>query len=327
MTIANGYFRRGNNRHATAVRVLAAIRVTGTLTAVAVLLSSSPEAQRIKVSTQTVPVYATVVDRDHRLVANLTQEDFEVYDNGKLQTLTTFVNEVTPFTAVVMLDTSGSMTLNLDFVKHAAEEFLIRLLPDDKAKVGAFNDKIQVLPENSPFIADRDRLIRILKDGLDFGYPTRLWDAVAESIVHLESEEGRRVVLVFTDGDDSASQVGMDDVLERAREKDVMVYAIGLQSDYWNGQSRVRTRPDRGLKKLAEETGGGFFELTRKDDLGPTFTRVAQELHSQYVLGFSPATLDGKVHKLDVKVKRPGMTARGRKSYIAAPAAPTTGGQ
>ena len=291
----------------------------------ATVLSAAPGAQRIKVSTQTVPIYATVIDSDKRLVADLTQDDFEVYDNGRLQTLTNFVNEVTPFTAVVMLDTSGSMTLNLEFVKHAAEEFVIRLLPEDKAKVGAFNDKIQVLPKDGPFTNDRDRLIRLLKEGLDFGYPTRLWDAVDESIANLEPVEGRRVVVVFTDGDDSASRLGVGDVMTRAREKDVMVYAIGMQSEYFNGQSRQRTRPDRRLKGLAEDTGGGYFELTKKDDLGPTFTRVAQELHSQYVLGFSPATLDGKVHKLEVKVKRPGMTARGRKSYLAAPAVPTSG--
>ena len=75
------------------------------------------------------------------------REDFEVYDNGKLQTLTNFDNQVTPINVVVMLDTSGSMTLALDLVKQAAEEFLIRLLPEDKAKVGAFNDKIEVKPE------------------------------------------------------------------------------------------------------------------------------------------------------------------------------------
>ena len=78
-----------------------------------------------------------------------------------------------------------------------------------------------------------------------------------------------------------------------------------------------RSSPDRGLKKLAEETGGGFFLLKKEDELGPTFTRVAQELHSQYVLGFSPATLDGKVHKLEVKLKKPGLNARARKSYVA----------
>ena len=289
------------------------------------LLAPTVLAQRIKVTTQTVPIYTTVVDAQRRLVADLQQEDFEVFDNLKPQTLTNFTNEITPFTAIVMLDTSGSMTLNLDFVKQAAEEFLMRLLPEDKAKVGAFNDKIQILPRDEPFSNNRDRLIRLVKEGLDFGYPTRLWDAVDESIAHMEPLDGRRVVVVFTDGDDSASRKGRNDVLDRAREKDMMIYAIGLSSEYFNGQTRVRTRPDRGLKVVAEETGGGFFELTKKDELGPTFTRVAQELHSQYVIGFSPAALDGKIHKLEVRVKRPGLTARSRKSYVATPVVPTTG--
>src|SRR5687768_13106097 len=183
-----------------------------------VLLSAAPGAQRIKVSTQTVPVYATVIDSERRLVTDLQQEDFEVFDNGKAQVLTNFVNGTTPFTGVIMLDTSGSMTMNMEFVKQAAEEFVIRLLPTDKAKVGAFNDKIQILPDNGPFTSDRDHLIRILKEGLDFGYPTRLWDAVNESIAALEKLEGRRVVLVFTDGDDNGSRVDEKEVLLRARE-------------------------------------------------------------------------------------------------------------
>ena len=133
---------------------------------------------QIRVSTQTVPLYVTVTDSAKRLVPDLLREDFEVYDNGKLQTLTNFDNQVTPINVVVMIDTSGSMTLALDLVKQAAEEFLIRLLPEDKAKVGAFNDKIQVKPETGlPFTNNRDQLIRSLQD-LDFGYPTRLYDAV-----------------------------------------------------------------------------------------------------------------------------------------------------
>src|SRR5687768_9080650 len=104
-----------------------------TVVAAAALLSASPHAQKIRVSTQTVPLYVTVVDGDRRLVADLQQDDFEVYDNAKLQPLTNFVNDVSPFTAIVMIDTSGSMTLNLDFVKQGAEEFLMRLLPEDKA--------------------------------------------------------------------------------------------------------------------------------------------------------------------------------------------------
>jgi Ca-activated chloride channel homolog len=292
------------------------------IAAALVVLTISTRAQ-IKVSTASVPVYVTVMDQQKRLVPDLVRDDFEVLDNGKPQTIDVFENKPTPITTIVMLDTSGSMTTALDLVKDGAEQFLIRLMPEDAGQVGAFNDKIEFHPATE-FTSDRDALVAALKD-LDFGYPTRLYDAVDESIARLENVNGRKVVLVFTDGDDTSSKIGSGHVLDRARSKDVMVYAIGLVNDYFNGQQRVRSQPDRGLKKLAEETGGGYFELKRTADLGETFTRVAQELHSQYVLGFSPETLDGKVHKLDVRVKKGGMTARARKSYVAATSASSTG--
>ena len=287
--------------------ILATFALVGTLAA---------QGQKIRVSTESVPVYVTVTDADRRLVPDLTIDDFEILDNTKPQTINVFENKPVPITAVVMIDTSGSITASLGFVKDGAEQFLLRLLPDDKAQVGEFSDKIKFHP--GTFIDDRDRLIYLLKNDLDFGYPTRLWDAVDQSIERLEPEDGRKVVVVFTDGDDTASKLGVGKVMDRAREKDVMVYAVGLQTEYFNGQQRVRSAPDRSLKKLAEDTGGGYFELKKTADLGETFTRVAQELHSQYVLGFSPETMDGKIHKLDVRVKRAGMTARARKSYVAA---------
>jgi len=121
---------------------------------------------------------------------------------------------------------------------------------------------------------------------------------------------------VFTDGEDTYSKASQGRVLDRARTEEVMIYSIGLESNMVVGTQRVRTRPDRGLRKLADETGGGYFELKRTDELGPTFTRVAQELHSQYSLAFAPAT-DGRTHKLDVVLKKPGMNTRARKSYQA----------
>jgi Ca-activated chloride channel homolog len=270
---------------------------------------------KFKVSTNTVALYATVMDADKRLVPDLGEEDFEVYDNGKLQTITSFDNKPLPITVVVMLDSSGSMTLALDLVKAAAEQFLLRMMPEDQGMVGAFNDKIQFIPD--AFTSSRDELIRSLKN-LDFGYPTRLYDAVGESMGQLKGIPGRKVVLVFTDGDDNASKVGSGEITDRARVEDVMIYSVGLENVYFNGQHQVRSSPDRGLKHMSEETGGGFFLLKKTDELGPTFTRVAQELHSQYVLGFTPQTLDGKIHKLDLKIKqKPSMTARARKSYLA----------
>jgi len=133
----------------------------------------------------------------------------------------------------------------------------------------------------------------------------------------LHKIDGRRVVLVFTDGDDTGSRENAATVLESARANEVMIYAIGLRSDYFNGSRQVRSKPDGGLRRLAEETGGGYFELEATSDLAPTFTRVAQELHSQYVLGFTPTVLDGKIHRLSVRTKRPATTVRARRTYLA----------
>jgi Ca-activated chloride channel family protein len=266
-------------------------------------------------SVRTVPVYATVVDSGGRLVPDLEQTDFTVLDNGKPAEIALFSNESQPFTAVVMLDTSASMTANLKLLNRAAEQFLLRLLPSDRAQVGAFNDKIQL---SGTFTNDRDELIGALDD-LYFGNPTRLNDAIATSLDVLKGVDGRRVVLVFTDGEDTSSRIGFKTVMERARDEEVMVYSIGLESEYFNGMRVVRSRPSRDLRRISDETGGGYFELQRTDDLAPTFTRVAQELRSQYLIGFAPAVLDNRVHKLEVKVNKPGMTVRARKSYLAAP--------
>lgn len=266
-----------------------------------------------RTGTKLVPLYVTVTDATRRLVPDLQREDFQVFDSKRPQEIVLFENQTQPITAVVMLDTSLSMTLNFDVLKRGGEQFLLRLLPDDRARVGAFNDKIQFASE---LTSDRDALVSSLQD-LGFGNPTRLYDAIEASLDELRSAEGRKVVLVFTDGDDTASKIGVGKVLERARAEEVMVYAIGLESEMVVDGRRFRTRPDRGLKRLAEETGGGYFELERTDELGATFTRVAQELHSQYVLAFVPQTLDGKVHELEVRLTRPGLTARARKSYLA----------
>jgi Ca-activated chloride channel family protein len=280
----------------------------------AFLLASPQQAPTFRTGARIVPLYVTVTDQTGRLVPNLGREEFEILDNSKPQEIALFSHEILPVTVVVMLDTSLSMSRNQEFVAEGAEQFLLKMLPDDKACVGAFNDKIQFA---SPFSSNRDDQIAALKD-LDFGNPTRLYDAVEASLNRLLGIEGRRVILVFTDGDDTASKIGQGRVLERALNEEVMIYAIGLQSDYFNGQMRVRTKPDRGLRKLAEETGGGYFELQRTNELSQTFTRVSEELHSQYLMGFSPVVLDGKVHKLEVRLKQPDMRARARRSYLAA---------
>jgi Ca-activated chloride channel family protein len=203
---------------------------------------------------------------------------------------------------------------NLDLLEEAAEQFVRQLLPADRGQVGAFSDTVQFSGE---FTSDQDDLIFALAD-LQSGDRTRLYDAIHESIAALRNVEGRKVVLVFTDGDDTASRVGFGEVLDRAREDEVTISAIRLESDSFD-EAHSRSRHDPPLKRLAAETGGGYFELKKSDELATTFTRVAQELHSGYTLGFSPTRLDGREHKLMVRMKQPVMNARARRSYVASP--------
>jgi Ca-activated chloride channel homolog len=279
---------------------------------IAAALSMALHAQppTFKTGTQVVSIFATVTDAQKRLVPDLTKDDFTIFDNDKPQPVVYFDASIRPINVVVMLDTSGSMTLTIDLLKQAAEQFLLRLLPEDQARVGAFNDKIQF---NARWSNDRDQLITDAKN-LDYGNGTRLWDAVGASLDELKQIDGRKVVLVFTDGDDTESKTRLGTIIDRARAEEVMIYAIGLASKFMG----TTTKPDAGLRKIADETGGGYFELKRATDLAPTFTKVAQELHSQYVIGFTPTALDNKVHKLAVKMKQPGMTAQARRSYLAA---------
>ena len=258
-------------------------------------------------------LYVTVTDGSNRLITDLPRDAFEVLDNGRPQEITIFDNEVRPITVVVMLDTSISMTLRLDDLFAGAEQFLLRLLPHDRAMLGAFNDKLQF---TSGFTNDRDDLIASLKD-LQYGNATRLYDALYASLDQLQGADGRKVMLLFTDGADFGSRQGPGRALERARDEEVMIYGVGLETEFFNGQRRVRSKPDEILNRFARETGGGYFELKLDADLNASFTRIAQELRSQYLIGFSPAVLDGKVHTLEVRVKRQAHKARSRRSYVA----------
>ena len=282
----------------------------------ALSLDLSAQQPTFRSGTQIVSLFVTVTDLQRRLVPDLVQEDFEVLDNGKPQPIVFFDNQSQPITVVVMLDTSGSMTGAIKFLRLAAEQFLMRLHPEDRGMVGAFNDKVEF--GSAEFTNDRDDLIAAMKE-LDYGNGTRLYDGVAASLEQLDGISGRRVIVLFTDGEDTSSKAGQGSVIERARNDEVMVYSIGLESEYFNGARMVRGKADGVLKKIADETGGGYFELDKTADLAPTFTRVAQELHSQYVVGFTPLQLDGKVHKLAVRVKQTGLTARARRSYLADP--------
>jgi len=311
------------------------------LSIVAVLLAGALVDARqqgpIRSGTRTVAVYATVTDAEGRLVPDLTRDDFEIYDNGKRQPLSVFASEIQPITLVMLLDRSGSMQTNFRLVEVAAGEFVRRLLPEDKVRIGSFAGRVQLDPRD--FTSDRETMLGILATELQPAGPTPLWNAISVGITALLHQERRRVILVFTDGIDApmrfgANNMNLADVTRRAVAEDVMIYAIGLaarmpsfggrrgagrRGGFGGGAPGGRVQqPDPGLKKVAAETGGGYFELTSTNDLSLAFARVADELHRQYALGFEPRVLDGKTHRLEVRLKRPGMTVRARKSYVAA---------
>lgn len=295
-----------------------------------VAVAAQQQQPTFKSGARTVAVYATVTDREGRLVPDLTKDDFEVEDNGKKQPIAIFSNDIQPITVVMMLDRSGSMKGNFRLVEAAGEAFVRALLPGDKARIGSFAEKIQIDPEQ--FISDKQELVKILRTKLQEQGPTPLWNSVDASIESLQKQEGRKVVLVFTDGADNPGNFRLNnlsfmDISRRAQRADVMVYAIGLESSgppAMGGMGRGGfggfggNRPDPGLPAIAEETGGGYFELRRAEDLAATFARVADELHRQYLIGFEPQKLDDKMHELEVRVKKPGMKVRARKEYFAA---------
>ena len=217
----------------------------------------------------------------------------------------------------MLLDRSGSMKPNFELEEQAAEAFVRAMGPADKARIGSFSTHIQIDPPE--FTSERDALLKILRNDLQGEGPTPLWNAVNTGIDKLLLEPGRRVVLVFTDGVDmplnfSNGNKSLKDVMKRAEENDIMVYAIGLAGENGmpgggrtvdrsgrggfgapggfgvpggrggggssaSGGGRLELeKPDEGLPKIAAATGGGYFELTSARDLASTFARVANEL-------------------------------------------------
>jgi VWFA-related protein len=305
--------------------------------AVALTIHLSARQQVFRTESQTVNVYATVTDKD-RLVTDLKQENFQVFDNGRPQAITVFDNSPRPIRLVILIDVSGSMSGNLPVVREAAGELFKRLRPDDAVRIGTFGRTIEFSPK---FTNNVEELRAALPTEIPPNSPTPLWRAVDKAITELENVEDRPVVLILSDGKDSPNMMSRDPILtlpqvtERATAEDVMIYGIGLHTI--GGAAFVAGRggsmadmmtadwPDPGLGTAALDTGGGYIEVRPRDlytgDLHKAFARVAEELHSQYLLGFAPAVRDGKRHKIEVKVNVKDLKPRARKNYVA-PAAP-----
>lgn len=288
-----------------------------------------PQRPRFVSSVDTVEVYATVRGRDGQLVANLTRDDFTLLDNGRPREITIFSNDIQPITMAFLLDRSGSIGHESTNVTSAAEAFVARLLDEDRASIQSLTYNCQ------PLTADKAALVAMLRASERLGDPgSPIWPGLDRTISSLGQEPGRRAILMFSDGNDEGSFVEREqrvelrrrpgpcppatelrrtsagEVARRAARDGLMVYAVGVESP-------TGLTMGEDLRSIALDSGGEFFWLTKGAALSATFTRIADELHHQYVLGFTPGAFDGKEHRIDVRSTRAGVTVRARARYLA----------
>ena len=205
-----------------------------------------------------VSVYATVIDSTGRLVPNLTKDDFVVLDDGRPRVVTQFSSSIQPITVVMMIDRSVSLQAKFGLERSAAEAFVAALTPGDRARIGSFNSMIRIDP--GIFTGDRDELIRILYLDLQDAGLTPLWNAAASAMNALVSQQGRRVVLLISDGHDNTGLPGRhtmtyDDVRNLAVEDDVMIYAVGVTNPCGGGSAAAAARG--GGAPRFQQRGGG----------------------------------------------------------------------
>src|SRR5262245_33972547 len=305
--------------------------------AVATSLAVAAQQPVFRGGSDLVRVFVTVTDKSGRLVTSLKRDDFEVRDEGKAQPITQFDNSPQPVRLIVMLDVSGSMSGNLPLLRDASTQLFARLQPKDVARVGSFGNDVTISPA---FTHDARELRDDLPSSIAPDAPTPLWRGVDQALDAFkkaddENGDSRPVILVRSGGKDSGPisfrqrPVSQAEVIERARREDVMIYGVGMRSRGARPPMQpgigpgglqamlVADLPDPGLARVAEETGGGYTEIRFGQDLAAAFTEVADELHTQYLLGFAPAKRDGKVHELGVRLNQSGLKSRARKSYLA----------
>ena len=282
----------------------------GALLIAALVVAVSPFRQAFRSNIDMVAVYPLVTGPEGRYMTDLRQQDFEVFDNGKPADITIFSRDRQPITALLLLDMSASMEDRWMRVRDAASRFVDALEPSDRVRIGTFGSEIALSPH---LTGDKSILNRILREELWPGGSTPLWNAMnagMQSIAQAQADkpaiDPRRPIVVVTDGIDTSSAVQAP-VATRAIKEQFMIYGVGLEGKELSPR----------LVDLIVQTGGGHFDLKRSDDLGAAFLRLADELHHQYLIGFTPLAFDGQTHSLEVRVKRDGFTVRAPTQFVA----------
>jgi len=266
-----------------------------------------------------VHVTVTVRDERGRLVSDLDLHDFALLDEGRVQDVTLFARtleaggeDALALDLGLLLDTSESMLKDLKLSHQAAVRFLEAVPRARELITVFFDEEIRLSRYDSE---SQQGLIERLQDARGGGW-TALYDAIAVYLSRVQGTEGRKVMVVLSDGDDSRSRLSRSELLALLRGSSVTVYAIAFPGAYPRGDSRGFAGRSF-LAQITEMTGGRVFEPVGARDLPQIYETILDELRAQYVLGFVPAAAPGggKFHKLEVEVKRKGVTVRHRKGY------------
>ena len=271
----------------------------------------------ISVNVDSVDVLFTVTDRKGKSVRNLKPDQFRVYEDRRLQRITNFSAEGDlPLTIALLVDTSGSVKEQLGFEQDAAIKFFRASLVKgkDRAVVMTFDTTTNLLQD---YTDDLDLLARGVRR-MKAGGGTALFDAVQlVSTRKLMGQDGRRILLMITDGDDTSSRLTLNQAVDAAQRSDVIIYAISTNSPDLGGAKN--RQGDDALKKLAEATGGKVLFPKSSDDLSSSFREISTELRFQYALGYTPTNVarDGTFRRILVEPVDKRYIVRARTGYFA----------
>ncbi len=281
--------------------------------------NSGEDRPRYRVSVDTVSLAVSVVDGDGRLVMDLLQDSFQIFEDGVEQTIQFFSRGELPLRMAILVDTSGSMREKLELAQEAAVRFVRSLKPGDQVQVVEFNDRVLTLAE---FTTDFDRVEGAIRATEATG-ATSLYNAMYVSLKDLaregQEELDRRAIVVLSDGNDTKSIVPFEDVREQARKGSVVIYAISLRATETDLVKDKYRNAKYELDVLARETGGVSYAPETIDDLAGVYDQIAAELKSQYSLGYvsTNAATDGAWRYLQVVSKETGNEIRTRPGYFA----------
>jgi Ca-activated chloride channel homolog len=269
----------------------------------------------ISVKTDMVALPVRVTDASGSVVSGLSSQDFQVFEDGKLQQVTFFQQGDTPVTVALVVDHSRSMGPELQEVAAAVSAFAHSSNPQDEMFVVDFNDAVSVeLLGGKAFTNDPNELEEAV-GAVSARGRTALYDAVAEGLLHLKLGHcDRKALIIISDGGDNASQLKFPEVLARAQQSQVLIDSIALLSDDEEVNPSV-------LRRLAKATGGNVYVPDRTNNVTMISTRVARNLREEYTLGFAPVKTDNPAafRKLEVKVNVPGrhgLHVQTRSGYI-----------